>query len=200
MQQNMDGSKTIETTEVAAQKHRFTVEEYHRIGEAGIFDETRVELIDGEIYNISPINSPHGGTVKWLNRLLNRLLGNEYIVSIQDPVTLDNLSEPEPDVAVLKMREDFYTDSHPTPEDILLLIEVADSSLDNDKRVKLPKYAQAGIGEVWIMDINEQCIEVYTHPREDTYRNKSTYLINEVVETALLGTLPVKDIFPKRKS
>lgn len=196
----MDGSKTIETTEVAAQKHRFTVEEYHRIGEAGIFDETRVELIDGEIYNISPINSPHGGTVKWLNRLLNRLLGNEYIVSIQDPVTLDNLSEPEPDVAVLKMREDFYTDSHPTPEDILLLIEVADSSLDNDKRVKLPKYAQAGIGEVWIMDINEQCIEVYTHPREDTYQNKSTYLINEVVETALLGTLPVKDIFPKRKS
>ena len=165
-----------------------------------MLDEARVELIDGEIYNMSPINSPHSGTVKWLNRLLNRLLGDEFIISIQDPITLNSLSEPEPDVAILKMREDFYTDSHPQPEDVLLLIEVADTSLEKDKRVKLPNYAQAGISEVWIMDINEQCIEVYTHPREDTYRNKSTYLINEVVETALLGTLPVKDIFPKRKS
>ena len=196
----MDGSKTIEKTEVSTQKHRFTVEEYHRMGEAGVLDEARVELIDGEIYNMSPINSPHSGTVKWLNRLLNRLLGDEFIISIQDPITLNSLSEPEPDVAILKMREDFYTDSHPQPEDVLLLIEVADTSLEKDKRVKLPNYAQAGISEVWIMDINEQCIEVYTHPREDTYRNKSTYLINEVMETTLLGGRAVKDIFPQRNT
>ncbi|MCB0560788.1 MAG: Uma2 family endonuclease [Lewinellaceae bacterium] len=196
----MDGSKTIEKTEVSTQKHRFTVEEYHRMGEAGVLDEARVELIDGEIYNMSPINSPHSGTVKWLNRLLNRLLGDEFIISIQDPITLNSLSEPEPDVAILKMREDFYTDSHPQPEDVLLLIEVADTSLEKDKRVKLPNYAQAGISEVWIMDINEQCIEVYTHPWEDTYRNKSTYLINEVMETTLLGGRAVKDIFPQRNT
>ena len=196
----MDGSKTIEKTEVSTQKNRFTVEEYHRMGEAGVLDEARVELIDGEIYNMSPINSPHSGTVKWLNRLLNRLLGDEFIISIQDPITLNSLSEPEPDVAILKMREDFYTDSHPQPEDVLLLIEVADTSLEKDKRVKLPNYAQAGISEVWIMDINEQCIEVYTHPWEDTYRNKSTYLINEVMETTLLGGRAVKDIFPQRNT
>lgn len=196
----MNESKTIETAEISTQKHRFTVEEYHRMGEAGVFDETRVELIDGEIYDMSPINSPHAGTVKFLNRILNKWLGDKYIIGVKDPVTLDNLSEPEPDIAILKMREDFYTDSHPQPEDVILLIEVAASSLETDKRVKLPNYAKAGIREVWIMDINAYCVEIHTQPWEDTYRNKNTYLLNETMETNLFGTVAVKDFFPKRKS
>ncbi|MCB9286328.1 MAG: Uma2 family endonuclease [Lewinellaceae bacterium] len=200
MRQVMDGSKTIDKAEISIQKHRFTVEEYHRMGEAGLFNETRVELIDGEIFDMSPTNSPHAGTVKWLNRLLNKLLGDEFIISVQDPITLDNLSEPEPDIAVLKMREDFYADAHPLPEDALLLIEVADSTLDTDKRIKLPNYAKAGIREVWIMDINQQCVEIHTQPWENTYRNKNTYLLNETMETALFGRVAVKDLFPKRKS
>lgn len=195
----MDDSKTVERVEISTQKHRFTVEEYHRMGDAGVFDETRVELIDGEIYDMSPINSPHAGTVKFLNRLLNKWLGDKYIIGVQDPVTLDNFSEPEPDIAILKMREDFYTGSHPQSEDVILIIEVADSSLETDKRVKLPKYAKAGIHEVWIMDINEQCIEIHTQPWEDTYRNKNTYLLNETMETALFGSVAAKDLFPKRR-
>lgn len=195
----MNESKTVEKTGISTQKHRFTVEEYHRMGESGVFNETRVELIDGEIYYMSPINSPHAGTVKFLNRLLNKLLGHQYLIGVQDPITLDNLSEPEPDITILKMREDFYMDSHPQPDEVTLLIEVADSSLETDKRVKLPKYAKAGIQEVWIMDINEKCIEIHTQPWEDIYRNKNIYLLNEEMKTNLFGKIAVRDFFPKRK-
>lgn len=124
---------------VPVKKFRFTVQDYHRLGEAGIITpDQKVELINGEIIERSPIKSPHSGTVSLLNRLLSHWLGKDYIIHVQNPLEIDKFTEPEPDVMVLKFREDFYIKSHPKPEDTLLLIEVADSSLEKDRAVKLP--------------------------------------------------------------
>src|SRR5438309_8182250 len=123
---------------VQYQKHYFNVDEYYRMAEAGLLSEDdRVELIEGEIIEMSPIGSTHGGTVKRSSTFLNRKLGDAVIVSVQDPVRLNGFSEPQPDIALLKPRKDFYSNSHPTPEDVLLVIEVADTSLQYDRAVKL---------------------------------------------------------------
>ncbi len=151
-------------------RYRFTVEDYHRMGEAGILDEDdRVELIEGEIVEMPPIGSPHGGTVKSLTNTLARLVGDRAIVSVQDPVVLSDLSEPQPDIVLLRPREDFYRDSHPRPEDVLLLIEVADATAAYDRSVKLRLYARAGIPEYWIVDLGRALIEVNRAPRGDAY-------------------------------
>lgn len=198
MQQDMNESKTAEKAEVSTQRRRFTVEEYHRMGEAGVFNETRVELIDGEIYFMSPINSPHAGTVKWLNRLLNKLLGDHFIISVQDPITLDNVSEPEPDIAVLKMRDDFYTDAHPQPEDILLLIEVADTSLDKDRNIKLPGYARAGIPEAWLVVLAEGTVEVHTQPSAEGYNSIQIFRAGKAIKSSMVEGLTVEEVFGAR--
>jgi len=157
-------------------RHLFSVDEYHRMGEAGIFGEDdRVELIEGEIIEMSPIGSPHAARVKRLNRLLVRRLGTRAIVQVQDPVVLNRLSEPEPDLAVLKPRVDFYAARHPEPTDVLLIIEVADSSRGFDRTVKAPLYAQAGIPELWIVDVIDEIVEVYRRPRRGAYRQISRF-------------------------
>ena len=191
----MEGSKTAEKVEISDQRHRSTVEEYHLMGDAGVFDETRVELLDGEIYDMSPINSPHAGTVKFLNRLLNKWLGDKYIIGIQDPVTLDNYSEPEPDIAILKTREDFYTDSHPQPKDIILIIEVADSSLDKDRNIKLPGYARAGIAEAWLVVLEESTVEVHTQPSAKGYDNIQIFRAGKAIESPQVKGLTVDEVF-----
>src|SRR5438270_10660258 len=107
-------------------RHSFTVEEFERMGEASIFPkDARFELIEGEIYEMSPIGSPHAACVKFLSRLLNELFGKDLIVGTQDPTQLDDFSEPQPDVTLLHWREDFYRTAHPTPADVLLVVEVA---------------------------------------------------------------------------
>ncbi|MDW3648448.1 MAG: Uma2 family endonuclease [Bacteroidia bacterium] len=149
------------------------VEEYHLMSEVGILKrEDRVELIQGEIFTISPIGSKHAGHVKRINRILNKLPENEVIISVQDPVKLNDFSEPEPDIAILKFRADDYTDSHPGPEDIILIIEVADSSLEYDQQLKLPNYALANIPVCWIVDLENGQIEVYTNPKDGNYSTK----------------------------
>jgi Uma2 family endonuclease len=151
-------------------RHRFTVEDYHRMGDAGILrQESRVELIEGEIIEMSPIGTAHASRVKRLNRLLVRRLGTHAIVQVQDPVVLDRFSEPQPDLAVLKPRGDFYAARHPEPADILLLIEVADSSRAFDRSVKVPLYARAGIPEVWVVDVIDQIVEVDRRPLRGAY-------------------------------
>ncbi len=157
-------------------RHRFTTSDYHRMGQTGLLpDELRTELLDGEILEMSPINSLHAGTVKRLNRLLSQLFGRKAIISIQDPLALSEYSEPEPDVAILKPRPDFYSTAHPTPADVLFVIEVADSSIYKDRNVKLPHYASAGIPEVWLVDLEAQNIEVYTQPEGQAYQQKQTF-------------------------
>lgn len=154
-----------------AARWRFTVDDYHRMVEAGILTEDdRVELLDGEIIKMSPIGVPHASCVRRLEALLHRQLGDMAIVSVQNPVQLGEYGEPEPDLAVLRPRADFYAERHPQPQDILLLIEVADSSLAKDRGAKLPLYAREGIAEVWLVDLEGEALERHTNPAEGAYR------------------------------
>src|SRR5215210_2437052 len=119
-------------------KHWITVDEYERMGEAGIFHpDARLELLEGEIYQMSPIGIPHAACVKFLSTLLNRLFNGKLLVSVQDPVRLNDLSEPQPDIALLRWRDDFYRGAHPTPDDVLLVVEVAETTLTADRKVKV---------------------------------------------------------------
>jgi Uma2 family endonuclease len=157
-------------------RHLFTVDEYHRMGEAGIFaEDDRVELIEGEIIEMVPIGSPHASRVKRLLQLFVRRLGTRAIVQVQDPVVLSRFSEPEPDIAVLKPRADFYAERHPEPADVYLVVEVADTSRDFDRNVKAPLYARSGIRELWVVDVNALVVEVYRKPERSAYREVATY-------------------------
>ena len=142
----------------------FSVEEYHHMAEVGILaEDERVELIGGRILRMSPIGSQHAAYVSFLNRKL-RAIEETVIVRIQDPIILDDETEPQPDVAVVKLKANAYADSHPHAEDVLLLIEVADTSLEEDRQIKLPRYADSGVPEVWIFNLIEDIVEVYREP------------------------------------
>jgi len=152
---------------------RFTVDEYHRMAEAGILGEDdRVELLDGEIVQVSPIGARHAATVTRLEHLFHQLAGNRAIVRGQNPVRLDNYSEPEPDIALVAPRDDFYAADHPAPRDVLLIVEVADTSLRYDHHRKLPSYARAGIPEVWLVDLTLDRVERHREPRGDAYADQ----------------------------
>lgn len=151
------------------QRYRFTVGDFARMGEAGIFTEgNRVELIDGEILEMTPIGPLHAWIVNRLNSLLiTRLAGKAY-VSVQNPIRLGRHTEPQPDLVVAR-RSDAYADRHPEPDDILLIIAVADSSLRYDRLEKIPRYGRAGIPETWLADIEAGAVSVYTEPGPDGY-------------------------------
>ncbi|MGI8587586.1 MAG: Uma2 family endonuclease [Chloroflexia bacterium] len=150
--------------------HRFTVTEYDRMIEAGVFGEDdRIELIMGEVIEMSPVGIRHIACVKRLNALLTSRFGPAAVVSVQDPIHLGGKSEPLPDVALLKPKTDFYEKSMPIAEDVLLLIEVSDSSLKYDQRTKLPLYAEAMIPEVWIVNLGNDTLEIYSQPSDGKY-------------------------------
>lgn len=148
---------------IELKRRRFSVKEYHRMIEVGILTKRdRVELLEGEIVEMSPIGDPHQGTVDRLNHLLHSRPAARVIIRIQGPILLASVeSEPQPDVALLEPRQDFYTTRRPEPDDVLLVIEVMDSSVQRDRRVKLPLYARAGIVEVWLLDLNTDRVEVH---------------------------------------
>jgi len=149
---------------------RFTVDEYHRMAETGILaEDDRVELLDGEIVEMSPIGPRHAATVTRLEHLFHQLVGDRAIVRGQNPVLLDGYSEPEPDIALVTPRADFYAAEHPTPRDTLLIVEVADTSLKYDRHSKLPSYARVGVPEVWLVDLTADRVERHREPRGDAY-------------------------------
>ena len=151
-------------------QHRFSVAAYYRMAEAGVFKpDARVELLDGKIIDMSPIGPFHGGAVNRLIRLFARLSQGRWLVSDQNPVHLDDYSEPQPDLMLLKPVADDYTSRHPGPEDVFLLVEVADTSLAFDREEKLPAYGRAGIYEVWILNLSEKTIEIYREPHFSGY-------------------------------
>jgi Uma2 family endonuclease len=157
-------------------RKRFTVDEYHHLYNAGILTEDdRLELLRGEIYQMSPVGRRHASCVKRLNHLLQKLLANKVIIGVQDPIALNDESEPQPDISLLHWQDDFYQSQHPTPADIFLLIEVADSSAGIDQSSKLPLYAENSIVETWLVDLNQQCIAVYRDPAIDGYHNVQTF-------------------------
>lgn len=168
---------------------RFTTEGYHRLVEIGVLGaDDRTELLNGEVFYKMPINSRHAGCVNRLVRLIGRL-AESLLIASQNPIRLSNISEPEPDVAVLRFRGDDYSDSHPEPQDVLLLIEVADSSLAVDRSIKAPLYAAAGIPELWIVDLAGEALEVYQDPDPAGYRRYRRHVRGETVISSTLPAL-----------
>lgn len=155
-------------------RHLFTVADYHRMVEAGILDEDdRVELIEGEIVDMTPIGWRHQARVDHLAELFRDLTGRA-ILRVQGSIWLSERSEPQPDLVLLRRREDYYADGGAGPADVLLVVEVSDTSLVHERDLKVPLYAAAGIPEVWIVDLNGDAIAVYRDPGARGYRDVRT--------------------------
>jgi Uma2 family endonuclease len=160
--------------EIWPRRHRITVDEYYRMAEVGLLaPDARVELIEGEIIDMAPIGTDHNGVVNQLSQLFNKAVVDLAIVQTQGVVRLDGSSEPQPDLALLVPREDFYGRAHPSPADVLMLIEVSDSTLVYDRDVKIPLYARHGIPEVWIVDLQNKELRIYRSPAEGKYVDQS---------------------------
>ncbi len=163
-------------------RRRFTVHDYHRMGEAGILHEDdRVELIDGEVVKMAPIGWQHAWCVNALNMLLARLAQSRYVVSVQNPLVISEHGEPQPDLVLLR---DLPPGRLPAPEDVALIVEVSDTTLTYDKNIKLPRYAEAGIAEVWLVDLNSETIEVHCGPGPGGYRRTTRYTRGDRIESA----------------
>ena len=175
------------------ERRRFTVEEYHKMGEAGIFGEgDRVELMDGEVVEMNPIGWRHARSVRRLTVRLVRAASDRYAVGVQNPITLIEYGEPQPDLAI---HNEPPPGRLPGPQEGLLVVEVSDFTLSYDKNVKMPRYARAGIPEVWIVDLQGETVERYNDPREDEYRRiERDRQGEELSSEALPGLLiPVND-------
>lgn len=154
-------------------RHRFSVEDYHKLGAAGVLNaDSRVELIDGELIDMAPVDSLHASVVNALSMLFARQAADRAIVSTQNPVSLPPTSEPQPDIALLQPRSDGYRNALPTADDVLLLVEVADTTLAYDRTEKLSLYAKRRIREVWIVNLPDRALEMYRDPRDGKYRTK----------------------------
>jgi len=174
-------------------KHLTNINEWRRLGEANIFPpESRLELINGEIFETAPIGFNHSGHLNRLNSLLTRLIPDDVISSVQNPLQLSDLSEPEPDFMLLKPNADFYSSRHPIADDVLLLIEVADSSLTFDQNQKLRLYALHGIPEYWLIDLNNQYLEVYRKPNGEVYAEKTTLRAGDTITLSQLNEISIR--------
>jgi len=160
---------------IEATKKLFTVDEYYKMADAGILTpEDRVELIDGEIIEMSPIGNRHLGCVNGATEAFSAAFRGKAVVSVQNPLRLNNYTEPEPDVVLLKPRQDAYRRKRPVAEDALLVLEVADTTLAYDRNVKVPRYAAAGIPEVWIEDLENDVMLVFRDPERNSYKTDLT--------------------------
>ncbi|WP_293157672.1 MULTISPECIES: Uma2 family endonuclease [unclassified Microcoleus] len=167
---------------VQMQRRLFTVQEYHLMGEAGILGEDdRVELIEGEIVQMAAIGTRHATCVRRLIRQFRQLPEESAILDVQNPIQLSERTEPQPDVVLLQFCFDYYETAHPIPSEVLLLIEVSDSTVDFDRNVKVPNYARSGIQEVWLWDLEVNCLEVYRCPTANGYTSMKKFERGEMV-------------------
>jgi Uma2 family endonuclease len=184
-------------TEIA--KKLFTVYEYHKMVDAGILREgERVELIRGEIIRMSPINPPHNGTIHRAIQSLARIVGGDAILGVQGSIRLDEYDEPQPDLYLLRPREDFYTSRHAGPADILLIIEVSDSSLEYDRTTKMRLYVETGVPEYWISDLQNDCVITYSDAENAAYSAVRQFRRGETLSPRLLPScvIPVDVLLP----
>ena len=150
-------------------RHRFTTDEYHKMGETGIFHEDdRVELVEGEIVEMTPIGTRHAETVTKLNMIFARHTTSRYDVSVQNPIVLGAHDEPQPDLALLRL--DRNRARLPHPEDVLLVVEVSDTTLRYDRETKLPLYARSGVPEAWLVDLQNGIVELHSEPSPEGYK------------------------------
>jgi Uma2 family endonuclease len=157
-------------------KYSFTAEEFERLGEAGILrQDARLELIEGEIFEMSPIGSLHAACVDALTLLLIEIARRRFIVRVQSSVLLNDFSEPQPDVTLLRWRDDFYSGALPKPEDVLLVIEVADTTVVKDRTMKIPLYARSGVPEAWLVNIPEEQVDIYSDPMNGSYQRVEVF-------------------------
>ncbi len=181
---------TIATATV--RKHLTDIKEWQKLGEANIFPpDSRLELIEGEILEMAPIGCNHSGHLKRINKLFTILTADCADTSVQNPLQLGDLSEPEPDFMLLKPNDDFYCSRHPNADDVLLLIEVADSSLSFDQNQKLRLYANHHIPEYWLMNLNDSCVEVYRQPHGDCYGEKTTLRAGDSITLSQLDSITI---------
>jgi Uma2 family endonuclease len=172
------------------QRHRHTVDEYHRMGQAGVFAaDARLELIDGEVIDMAPIGTRHASMVKRLIALLSAATQGQAIVAAQDPLRLSMSSEPQPDLMLLRPRADFYAQAHPGPTDVLLLIEVSDSTSAYDRGIKLDLYAKHGITEVWIVDLDDNVMRFFRGCDGERYADITTSNAPRVTPVAALPSI-----------
>lgn len=170
-------------------RHRFTVEEYHRMVETGMLSEgDRVELIDGEVVEMAAIGWRHANCVNDLNMLLARFAQDRYVVGVRNPITISEYGEPQPDLVLLQNQP---TGRLPGPEDVLLVVEVSDTTLSYDRNVKLPRYAMVGIPEVWIVDLEGRRVEVHAVPSAEGYGISREFGLGEHVRSASIESLSV---------
>jgi hypothetical protein len=187
-------------TVTAAKTHRFTAEDYHRMGEAGVLPpDGRFELIRGEIVEMSPIGSAHAAVVRRLARILHEQVGEQAIVDVQNPLRLDQWSEPQPDLALLRPRADDYYQRLPEAVDCLLVIEVADTTLAHDRETKLPLYGAAGVAEAWLIDLVGHTLERHTTPSASGFRDCHQALPPETVAAGSVAgvSLDLQGLFPE---
>ncbi len=183
---------TIATMGTTLPLRAWTAAEYEQMVAAGVLGEDdRVELVEGEIVEMAPVGARHAASVNALARLLQHQVGDRALVSVQNPVRLSPRSEPQPDLAVLAWRDDGYRDELPGPADVLLVVEVAESSVATDRDVKLPLYGRAGIGEAWLVDLPAGTIEVHTGPSPAGYRGRSVHGIGALVSPVGLAAVVV---------
>ena len=169
-------------TDTDLPRRLFTVDEYHRLAEAGIFHpDERLELIEGEIIEMSRITPAHAGCVINANRLFFTRLGERMVLSPQNPVAIRPRSEPQPDLTLLRPREVSYSEALPTPQDVLLAVEVADTTVRFDRLVKARLYARAGIGEFWLLLPNDRAVEIHRGPGPDGYARVTHYDAEQLV-------------------
>ena len=175
----MDGTSELKV------RHKLTVDDVYRMAEAGILaEDDRIEIIDGEIIDMAAIGTGHASVVNRINSALTAAFGATAIVSVQNPVRLDDHNQPQPDFAVLKPRPDFYSERHPRAVDVLLLVEVADTSLRYDRAVKLPVYARAGIAEVWIVDLQHRVIDAHRLPTAEGFAQNTAHRAGHTLRLA----------------
>lgn len=180
------------------QRKIFTVDDYHRMIDAGVFvGDADFELIEGEIVKKMTQGDLHIACVNRLTRIFSRLCGDDVILSIQNAVVIGGISEPEPDVTLLRFREDFYAAGKATAADVLLLVEVSDTTVRYDREVKIPLYAAAGVAEVWLVNLPRRILEVYTQAAGGKYKVVRKYEKKETVSPKFWPEIKIKvsDIF-----
>lgn len=172
---------------VELEQRLINVAEYHRMGEVGILEESGIELIYGKILKMSPIGSKHAACVNKINQTLSQFLLTKAIISIQNPINISSHSEPEPDITVLRPDEDFYASQHPESKEVILVIEVADSSIEYDREIKALLYAEGQIPEYWIVDLTTNQVFVFQNPKNGQYRNISILTTEDVIKIPEFG-------------